>query len=76
MQDAGTVLKLIFHANFTQPQLALFCFAAGFGEELLFRGIVQQQLEQLVGISPAAIAVAVGFGCVFFSFIFLVRFSR
>jgi len=43
-------------------QLALFCFAAGFGEELLFRGIVQQQLEQLVGISPAAIAVAVGFG--------------
>jgi membrane protease YdiL (CAAX protease family) len=50
----------------------LFCFAAGFGEELLFRGIVQQQLELLVGISPAAIAVAVGFGCVFF---FLVRFS-
>jgi membrane protease YdiL (CAAX protease family) len=54
----------------------LFCFAAGFGEELLFRGIVQQQLELLVGISPAAIAVAVGFGCVFLFLYFLWSDSR
>lgn len=47
-------------------QLAVFCFAAGFGEELLFRGIFHQKLELLFGFYPAATAVAVGFGAAHF----------
>ena len=42
--------------------LALFCFGAGFGEELLFRGIFHQKLELLLGFYPAAAAVGLGFG--------------
>ena len=43
-------------------QLALFCFAAGFGEELLFRGVLHQNLELLFGFMPAAITVGIAFG--------------
>jgi membrane protease YdiL (CAAX protease family) len=43
-------------------QLALFCFAAGVGEEMLFRGIFHQKLELLFGFAPAAVTVGVGFG--------------
>ena len=46
----------------SNAQLALFCFAAGFGEELLFRGVLHQKLEIVFGFFPAAAAVAVGFG--------------
>ena len=47
-------------------QLALFCFSAGFGEELLFRGIFHQKLELLFGFVPAASIVAAGFGSAHF----------
>jgi membrane protease YdiL (CAAX protease family) len=51
----------------SNAQLALFCFAAGFGEELLFRGVLHQKLEILFGsFFPAAAAVAVGFGAAHF----------
>jgi membrane protease YdiL (CAAX protease family) len=42
--------------------LALFCFGAGFGEELLFRGVLHQKLESLLGFVPAAAMVGLGFG--------------
>jgi membrane protease YdiL (CAAX protease family) len=42
--------------------LALFCFGAGFGEELLFRGVLHQKLESLLGFFPAAAMVGLGFG--------------
>ena len=42
--------------------LALFCFGAGFGEELLFRGVFHQELETLFGFFPAAAIVGLGFG--------------
>ena len=50
----------------SNAQLALFCFAAGFGEELLFRGVLHQKLEIVFGFFPAAAAVAVGFGAAHF----------
>ena len=46
----------------SNAQLALFCFSAGFGEELLFRGVLHQKLELLFGFMPAAITVGIGFG--------------
>ena len=46
----------------SNAQLALFCFSAGFGEELLFRGVLHQKLELLFGFMPAAITVGIAFG--------------
>jgi len=50
----------------SKSQLALFCFAAGLGEEMLFRGIFHQKLELLFGFFPAATIVAAGFGSAHF----------
>eukprot|EP00960_Hanusia_phi_P073930 768117-Hanusia_phi.AAC.8 len=34
-------------------QLVFFCVCAGFGEELLFRGVLQQKLAESAGLVPA-----------------------
>uniref|UniRef100_A0A7S0Y0C5 CAAX prenyl protease 2/Lysostaphin resistance protein A-like domain-containing protein n=1 Tax=Hemiselmis andersenii TaxID=464988 RepID=A0A7S0Y0C5_HEMAN len=45
-----------------KPLVALFCAAAGVGEELLFRGLLQQVLAASLGLWPAILITAVTFG--------------
>ena len=45
-------------------QLAAISIAAGVGEELLFRGFVQEKLAGAIGSMPALLAASVLFGCV------------
>ncbi len=42
----------------TLAQLLVICLVAGFGEEMLFRGAIQQGIEQWTLSQPAALAVA------------------
>ncbi|EKX36276.1 hypothetical protein GUITHDRAFT_145849 [Guillardia theta CCMP2712] len=47
-------------------QLILFCICAGFGEELLFRGVLQQKLAESAGLIPAISLTSVAFGAAHF----------
>lgn len=54
-------------AGYSMAQLALLALAAGVSEEILFRGVVQTALAQVVPAGLALIAASVGFGLVHFA---------
>jgi membrane protease YdiL (CAAX protease family) len=47
-------------------EIALFCVAAGVGEELLFRALLQQSIAATIGIVPAILITSFAFGAVHF----------
>ncbi len=55
-----------FLSPLTWPRVLLIAAAAGFGEELLFRGLLQPLLTLQFGVAPALIATSVVFGLLHF----------
>ncbi len=56
------VLDLLFRGNRTQWAIIAVSLLAGFGEELLFRGVIQAGLEQLTGALPGLLLASLIFG--------------
>mmetsp|Transcript_15275 Transcript_15275/g.23790 ORF Transcript_15275/g.23790 Transcript_15275/m.23790 type:complete len:192 (-) Transcript_15275:579-1154(-) len=54
-------VKTIFKSR-NELQLVAFAMSAGIGEELLFRGVIQQKAETLIGLIPGITATALLFG--------------
>lgn len=61
MRLAGSLLQPLLQGRGVVP-LAALALAAGFGEELLFRGLVQGALETPLGLFSAILATSVVFG--------------
>jgi len=55
-----------FLSPLSWPRVLLIAAAAGFGEELLFRGLLQPLLSLQFGVAPALIATSVMFGLLHF----------
>ena len=51
-------------AHWSILKLAAISVAAGMGEEILFRGFIQEKLAGVIGSVPALLAASVLFGCV------------
>jgi uncharacterized protein len=56
------VLDLLFRGNRTQWAIIAVSLLAGFGEELLFRGVIQAGLEQLTGAAAGLLLASLIFG--------------
>ncbi len=56
------VLDLLFHGNRAQSAIIAVSLLAGFGEELLFRGVIQAGLEDLTGVLVGLLLASLIFG--------------
>lgn len=56
------VLDLLFRGNSSQWAIIAVSLLAGFGEELLFRGVIQAGLEQLTGTATGLVLASLIFG--------------
>ncbi|TVR88659.1 MAG: CPBP family intramembrane metalloprotease [Spirochaetaceae bacterium] len=65
VESARTMVRE-FLSPLTWPRVLLIAAAAGFGEELLFRGLLQPLLALQFGVVPALIATSIVFGLLHF----------
>ncbi len=56
------MLDLLFRGNSSQWAIIAVSLLAGFGEELLFRGVIQAGLEQLTGTATGLVLASLIFG--------------
>lgn len=62
MEKVQHILNLLFRDNRSQSAIIAVSLFAGFGEELLFRGVIQAGLENLIGAAAGLLLASLIFG--------------